>query len=85
MNDKRNWKIYFAWIRGQDYKELALIFKLSPETIKAICMSKLSDKVRSSPSLRANQYSKYRKWKRETLSPDPEHFDSPEKTISGED
>jgi Mor family transcriptional regulator len=41
MNDKRNWKIYFSWIDGKDYRVLAKEFHLSEETIKHICMEKV--------------------------------------------
>jgi hypothetical protein len=67
MNDKRNWKIYFDWIEGKDYDVLAGEFQLSPETIKEICINKIPPKVRSMPWQRANQYQKFREWKRDHL------------------
>ena len=67
MNEKRNWRIYFEWIEGKEYPELAEEFKLSKETIKEICTSKVPQKIKQMPWQTANSYKKYREWKRKTL------------------
>lgn len=64
MNDKRNWKIYFSWIDGKDYCVLAKEFKLSEETIKAICIAKVPPKIRDKPGMTTNQYQRFRSWMR---------------------
>lgn len=67
MNDKRNWKIYFEWIEGKEYRELAQEFGLSADTIKEICTSKIPDKVKHTPWQTSNSYKKFREWKRKHL------------------
>ena len=62
MNESRNWKIYFEWIEGKDYEELSNEFKLSKDTIKEICTSKVPAKIKSMPWQTANSYRKFRQW-----------------------
>lgn len=64
MNEKRNWKIYFEWIEGKEYPELAIAFNLSKETIKEICTSKVPPSIKKMPWQTADSYRKYREWKR---------------------
>lgn len=65
--DKRNWKIYFEWIEGKDYNILAEEFKLAESTIKEICTSKVPYKIRQTYWQTANQYAKWREYKRKQL------------------
>lgn len=67
--DKRNWKIYFEWIEGKEYTDLAVEFGLSESTIKEICTSKIPQKIKSIPWQTANSYKKFREWKRKQLRP----------------
>lgn len=60
--DKRNWKIYFEWIEGKDYKVLAQEFNLAQSTIKEICTSKVPPKIRQLSWQTANQYKKWREY-----------------------
>jgi hypothetical protein len=69
--EKRNWKIYFEWVGGKEYKELAVEFGLSPSTIKEICHKHLPPSIVGKPGLSANAYKKFREWKRGTSSKDP--------------
>lgn len=62
--DKRNWKIYFEWIDGKEYKELAVEFGLTANTIKEICHQHLPPTVRGNPWQSAHAYRRYREWKR---------------------
>jgi len=64
MNDKRDWKIYFEWIEGKNYNILASEFNLSQDRIKEICISKVPPKIKTMAWQRANQYQKFREWKR---------------------
>lgn len=63
----RNWKIYFEWIEGKNYDKLATEFDLSPSTIKEICIKLIPPSIRTKPYLTANQYLKFRIWKRGKL------------------
>lgn len=67
MNEKRNWKIYFEWIEGQEYIQLAQKYHLSKDTIKEICVSKVPASVKKQPWQAASSYKKYREWKRNHL------------------
>lgn len=72
MNDKRNWKIYFEWIDGKTYNELAQEFDLSHGTIKEICHEKIPPKVKANAGLRINSYKKFRDWyKKKRYEEDP--------------
>ena len=65
--DKRNWKIYYEWIEGKEYDQLAKEFELKESTIKEICTSKIPDNIKTNPNLhwqRANSYRKYRQWQK---------------------
>lgn len=62
--DKRNWKIYFEWIEGKDYQQLAKEFELSTDTIKTICTAKVPVSIKSKPYMTANSYKRFREWKR---------------------
>lgn len=62
MFDKRNWKIYFEWIDGKEYAQLADEFKLSASTIKEICHAKIPPKVMKNVGLRMNAYKRFREW-----------------------
>lgn len=63
MNSKRNWKIYFTWIEGKSYGELAKEFDLTPETISDICKSLVPERFRTW-YWRKNGYENFRVWKR---------------------
>lgn len=76
--DKRNWKIYFEWIEGKDYKVLAHEFNLAQSTIKEICTSKISDKIKHTPWQTANQYKKWREFKRKQLIEQREGMSTPD-------
>lgn len=65
--DKRNWKIYFEWIEGKEYDQLAKKFGLSSTTIKEICTSKIPLKIRQTPWQTANSYKKWREYKKKLL------------------
>jgi hypothetical protein len=67
MNEKRNWKIYFEWIEGKEYEQLATEFKLAKSTVKEICTSLIPLKVKSQPWQTANSYKRFREWKRSSL------------------
>lgn len=67
--DKRNWKIYFEWIDGKQYKELAEEFDLAHSTIKEICHSLLPPTVRGNIYQSQNAYKRYREWKRTHKAP----------------
>lgn len=60
--EKRDWKIYYEWIDGKDYKDLAKEFNLAISTIKEICTSKIPPKIRQTPWQTANQYAKWRQY-----------------------
>lgn len=62
--EKRNWRIYFEWIDGKEYDQLATEFHLSHDTIKEICTSRVPPKVRQTPWQTANSYRKFREWQR---------------------
>ena len=67
--EKRNWKIYFEWIEGRDYKDLAQEYSLSVSAIKEICTSRVPLKIRQTPWQTANSYAKWREFvKRERRS-----------------
>lgn len=68
MNEKRNWKIYFSWIEGKEYGELAQEFGLAKNTIKEICTGLVPAKIKSMPWQTANSYKKFREWKRNSLN-----------------
>lgn len=70
MFEKRNWKIYFEWIGGKDYDVLAEEFHLSKTSIKDICTSKIPDKIKRTYWQTANQYAKWRAYKRKYLEAD---------------
>ncbi len=63
--EKRNWKIFFEWIRGKNWSALSDQFNLSRDKIKRICLAKVPYKVRNSDKLSANEFSAYRLWKRQ--------------------
>lgn len=67
MNEKRNWRIYFEWIEGKEYTELAQEFGLAKDTIKEICTSLVPEKVKQQSWQTANSYKKFREWKRNSL------------------
>lgn len=60
--EKRDWKIYFEWINGKNYNELASEFGLAHSTIKKICHRHLPPAVLHAPGLRESAYKKYREW-----------------------
>ena len=64
MNESRNWKIYWEWIDGKEYMELADEFGLAKSTIKDICISLVPVKVRNMQWQRLNSYKRFREWKR---------------------
>lgn len=66
MNEKRNWKIYFEWIEGLEYPQLAKKYELAVETIKEICKEKIPMSVKRTPWQTANSYKKFREWKRKS-------------------
>ena len=60
--EKRNWKIYFEWIDGKNYNDLAIEFNLSHSTIKNICHSLLPPKVKGNKWQSQNAYKRFREW-----------------------
>ena len=62
MFEKRNWKIYFEWIDGKNYNELADEFGLAHSTIKEICHSHLLPKVKGNLWQSQNAYKRFRDW-----------------------
>lgn len=64
MNEKRNWKIYWEWVEGKEYAELAEKYNLAKTTIKEICISLVPESVKKQVWQRANSYKKFREWKR---------------------
>lgn len=62
--NKRDWKIYFEWIEGKEYKQLSEEFKLAESTIKDICHKLLPLKVKGHPYLSKDAYKPFREWKR---------------------
>ena len=62
MNEKRNWKIYYEWIDGKQYAELANEFGLAKSTIKQICTSKVPDKVKQTSWQTDDSYRKWREF-----------------------
>lgn len=79
--DKRNWKIYWEWIEGKEYAELAQEFNLSHDTIKKICLGLVPLNVRNTWWQRANAYRKFREWKRN--APKISSSSKPLETASG--
>lgn len=71
MNEKRNWKIYFSWIEGKEYDELAKEFSLSHDTIKEICTEKVPPSIKKIHWQTANSYRKFREWKRKQMHSTP--------------
>ena len=76
--DKRNWKIYFEWIEGKDYDVLSHEFNLSPSTIKEICTDKIPDHIKQTYWQTANQYKKWREYKRKQLLEKREGLSTPD-------
>lgn len=63
-NQRRDKEIYDTWIGGQDYKDLAITYSLSADTIKKICTSQVPPSIKKHVWQGMHQYAKFRAWMR---------------------
>ena len=79
--EKRNWKIYYEWIDGKNYNDLASEFGLAHSTVKDICHSLLPSKVKGNLWQSQNAYKRYREWKKAHKAPFTERPSALEATV----
>lgn len=64
---KRNWKIYFSWIDGKPFSELADEFNLPPGTVKDIVHELIPNWAKQDIRMRENGFQAFRSWKRKQM------------------
>lgn len=74
---KRNWRIYFSWIEGKPFSELADEFNLPAATIKDIVHELIPAWAKHDIRLRENGYHAFRAWKRKQLIGAPPKTSAP--------
>lgn len=62
--DKRNWRIYFEWIEGRSYGDLAKDYNLAESSVKEICKKLIPGWAKNNPYLTKDSYKMFKEWKR---------------------
>ena len=65
--EKRNWAIYYQWIEGKPFTELALDFNLPEKTIRDICYDLVPDWAKYDYRMRQNGYRAFQHYKRKRM------------------